>query len=80
MNELIKDILNTLGVGINGVMPPNTDIWCRRLTQFFPSFKATCTIIGDTEREFVLDNGTKKVKLKYTMENKRVVNVEVSER
>ena len=77
MKELIKDILNSLGVGINGVMPPNSDIWCRRLNQFFPSFKATCTAIGDNDREFVLDNGTEKVKLHYTMENKRVVNIEV---
>ena len=42
MKKLLKDLLNTLGLGVYGVMPSSVENWCGRLKSFAPSFEVTC--------------------------------------
>lgn len=78
MDKMIIDLLNTLGLGINGIMPSSNENWVCKLKIYIPSFNAKCVKRTDTSREFDLMCGSTRIRLTYTISGKRIVGLEVS--
>ena len=80
MKVMVKDLLNTLGLGINGIMPNCVDNWCGRLKAFAPSFQVFCSKNDETEKEFTLSASVNDVVvIKYTLNGAHIIGVEVNE-
>jgi len=79
MKQFIIELLNTLGLGVYGIMPCNVDNLVGRLQSFAPSF--SISVIENKEDTKVLNlyaSETEQLKIKYIHQGARIVKIEVS--
>jgi len=75
--QFIIDILDKLGLGKYGLMPPSLSIFCGRLGEYFQHFTITSKRIGEKQVEVKLtcDNGD--IILNYTINGKIIEKIDV---
>ena len=79
MKEYIIELLSKLGLGINGVMPKNVNIYAGRLQSFTSTFGVYPQRETSNKATFQVSNGTITFFIEVTFtESRQIIKIEIN--